>query len=248
MPATLAAAELAPTRPRAGVDRRLDTRFFGAMWLAVAVAVFVGFAPTYYLKTYFAAAPLGPIVHLHGLVFSTWILLFGAQILLVGRRRVDLHRRLGVAGALVAGLVFLFGTTVAILSARRGMATDPAGAIAFLPIPLGDMLVFGVLVTAAIVYRRRPETHKRLMLLATLAMIDAAIARWPIGAMATVPSVFFGITDVFVAAGPVYDLATRRKVHAAYIWGGLLLVGSQPLRLALAETRIWQDFAGALLR
>jgi hypothetical protein len=181
-------------------------------------------------------------------VFSTWILLVGAQILLVGRRRVDLHRRLGVAGAVVGGLVFLLGTTVAILSARRGMATDPAGAIAFLPIPLVDMLVFAILLTMAIVYRRKPDTHKRLMLLATLSMIDAAIARWPLGAMATVPYVFFGITDLFVAAGPLYDLASKRRVHPAYIWGGLLLVASQPLRLALAGTEAWQNLAGALLR
>jgi hypothetical protein len=64
--------------------------------------------------------------------------------------------------------------------------------------------------------------------------------------MAAGPVAFFGATDVLVLAGVAYDLASRRRLHPAYVWGGLLILASQPLRLAIAETGAWLAFARAL--
>jgi uncharacterized membrane protein YozB (DUF420 family) len=228
--------------------RRHDRLFYASMSLASIVAVFVGFAPTYYLKSYFRAAPLTPLVHLHGLVFTGWILLFLTQTVLVARHRTDLHRRLGVAGAGLAVLLVVIGVTTATVSARRGFAGGSLEALTFLATPFGDRWCFLILAAAGLLYRRRPEAHKRLMLLATLSILDAAVARWPLAIIRTVPIAFFVITDVFMLAGPIYDLASRRRVHPAYIWGVLLVLISQPVRLLVARTDAWHSFASALVR
>jgi hypothetical protein len=227
---------------------RKDRVFYTGMSLAAVATVFVGFAPTYYLGAYFQAAPLTPLVHLHGLVFSGWILLFLTQTVLVASRRTDLHRRLGPIGAGLAVLLVVVGLTTAIVSARRTFAAGDEGALTFLAIPFGDMVVFSILAAAAIYYRRWSEAHKRLMLLATMSILDAAIARWPLAIVAAGPVAFFGLTDLFVAAGLLYDLSSRGRVHQAYIWGGLLIVSSQLLRLAIAGTDAWLAFARALVQ
>jgi hypothetical protein len=230
------------------VPSRNDRLFYMGMSFAILVTVFVGFAPTYYLKGYFHAAPLTPLAHLHGVVFTGWILLFATQTALVAARRVDLHRRFGVIGAAVGGLLVVVGLTIAIVSARRNFAAGNDGALTFLAIPLGDMCVFLILAMAGIHYRRRRETHKRLMLLATVSILDAAIARWPLAFIAAGPVAFFGITDLFVVAGPAYDFGSRGRVHPAYVWGGLLILTSQPLRLAIARTDAWLAFANAVVK
>lgn len=227
---------------------RNDRLFYTGMSLAIVATVFIGFAPTYYLKSYYHAAPLTPLVQVHGLVFTGWILLFVTQTVLIAGRRIALHRRLGVVGAVLAALLVVVGLTTAIVSAQRTFAAGNEGALRFLAIPFGDMLVFAILVTAGIYYRRRGEAHKRLMLLATISILDAAIARWPLAIMAAGPVAFFGVTDLLVMAGLVYDLVAHRRVHPAYLWGGLLILASQPLRLALAATSIWLAFARVLVQ
>src|SRR5437899_1850699 len=134
-----------------------DRFFYLCLSAAIIATVFIGFAPSYYLKGYFEKPPLLPLLHLHGLVFSGWVLLFVTQVALIARRRVDLHRRLGVAGAWWAGLLFLVGLTAAIDSTRRHYAEGNTGVLGFLAIPFGDMLVFAMLAGAGIWFRQRPE-------------------------------------------------------------------------------------------
>jgi hypothetical protein len=175
------------------------------------------------------------------------VLLFLAQTTLVATGRTDLHRKLGMAGAVLAALLLIVGTTTAILRVTGGGSSPIPGVppLSFLAVPLFDMVVFAMLIGAGLVLRSRPETHKRLMTLATIALTSAPIARLsfvrPVG-----PLAFFGLTDLFIVAMLIYDLATRRKVHSATIWGGLVLVASQPLRLMISGTPAWLAFAGWL--
>jgi len=232
-------AAVARARPSASIDRL----FYSGMALAILAVVFVGFAPSYYLKGYFQGKPLPWILHAHGAVFTSWILLFAVQATLIAKRRVDLHRRLGVAGAILAAALVAIGLTAARWAVKRDVAAGQEGALSFLAIPFGDMLVFLLLAGAGILYRRQPETHKRLMLLATISILSAAFARWPFSIGAAGPIAFFGLPDLLVATGVVYDVFSRGRVHPAYIWGGLLLFASQPLRLALGQTHAWTTFA-----
>jgi hypothetical protein len=112
------------------------------------------------------------------------------QVRLVAIRRTDLHRRLGVLGALLAALVVVAGTATSIAAARRGYTPGPPPLV-FLAIPLGDLLVFSVLITTALLFRRRSDIHRRLMPLAALSLLTPAISRIPL--------------DVFQAGGiPLY--------------------------------------------
>ena len=153
------------------VRRSSDRLFYAAASLAIIASVFVGFAPTYYLRSRFFPTPLPLLLHVHGVVFTAWILLFVTQTMLVAGRRVDLHRRLGVAGAALAALLVIVGLTTALVAARRNFAAGNEGALTFLTIPFGDMLVFGMLAGAGIRYRRRSDVHKRLMLLAAVSIL-----------------------------------------------------------------------------
>jgi hypothetical protein len=103
--------------------------------------------------------------------------------------------------------------------------------------------VFAILVSAALYFRRKLEIHKRLMTLAMIALMAAPIARLPFAFMKAGPPAFFGLDDLFIVAMMIYDLATRKKIHPATIWGGLLIVASQPLRLMISGTPAWMAFA-----
>ena len=227
---------------------RRDRMFFSGMAVAAALVVFAGFAPTYYLKGVFSGRPLSPLLHAHGLIFTTWIVLFVLQTGLIAGRRTPLHRRLGVAGGALAVAMLVAGTMAAIDAARRGF-TPPGGPppLTFLIIPLGDLVVFSALVAAAFYRRRQPQTHKRLMLLATLALLTPAIARLP-GIAAIGPPAFWGLTDLFIVACFVYDRVTIGRIHPAFKWGGLFVLVMQPMRLILGGTGPWLAFAQWLTR
>jgi hypothetical protein len=102
-------------------------------------------------------------------------------------------------------------------------------------------------VVAVFSYRRRPDIHKRLMLLATISILAAAIARLPFAFIQQVgPLAFFGLTDAFVLFCVLYDLVTLRRIHRASVLAGLLIVASHPLRMMLGGTQAWLSFAAWL--
>lgn len=225
------------------VERWKDRAFYTGMSLAVIASVFRGFARSYFFRSQYFSTPLAPIAKVHGAIFVSWTVLFLVQTVLVSRRRTDLHRRLGVVGGVLAGAMVAAGTMIAITALRYEFAHGNLRALSFFAIPIGDMLVFPTLVVAAFIWRRQPEAHKRLMLLATIDILNAAVARWPLAIMAKGPVAFFAVTDLFIVAGLVFDAVSRRRVHPAYVWGGLLIVGSQIMRVAVWHTAGWIAFA-----
>ena len=227
--------------------KRRERWFYISMAIAAVITVFAGFAPTYYLRPYYNTTPLMPLLHLHGIVFSAWLALFLVQTTLVAAHRTDIHRRLGILGGVIAAFMILIGVSTAVIRASQGATPLPGiSPLSFLVVPLGDMLVFAILVGAGFYYRRRPDVHKRLMLLATISILVAAIARLPFAIMKAGPPAFFGFTDVFVVACIVYDLVTLKRVHRATVFGAILIIASQPLRLMLGGTQAWLTFAGWL--
>lgn len=246
--ATMVAEMRSPrTRPR------YDRIFYSSMAIAMALAVLVGFGPTYYTKLLapepmatFSGSPITPLVHAHGLLFTAWVLLFIAQTALVAQRRVAVHRRMGIAGALLAASMVLVGAVAATKMAARGTAPPGIHPLSFLLIPLGDVLLFAVFVATALRMRADREAHKRLMLLAYVSIIGAAMARLP-GMLPYGPLAFFGLAFVFILIGIIYDSLTRGRVHPVYIWGGGALVLSVPLRLAASGTDAWKSFAQVLV-
>jgi hypothetical protein len=232
--------------PSASLARPQDRRFYGGMALLIAAIVFAGFSRTFFLSRWLDGPTLSPLRIVHGLVFTAWIVLFMTQTALIAGGRRDIHRRLGVAGAVLAAAMVVVGTILAIRNAREGGAPPGVPPLPFLIIPLFDMLVFAPLVAAAVWYRRRSETHKRLMLIATISLLAAPVARLPTALAAAGPLFYFGVVDLLLLTGVLYDLATRRKVHPVYVWGGLAILASQVIRLALSGTGAWLAVAAWL--
>lgn len=218
------------------------------MAVAAALTVFAGFARTFYLRGLFETKVLSPLLIFHGVLFTSWILLFLVQVRLVAAKRTDLHRRLGVVVALLAALMPVVGFAAAIASAKHGFT--PHGGpppLVFLMIPLTDLVVFSTLVGTGFYFRRRSEIHKRLMLLATLGILTPAIARVPFVTPFGLP-VFLGLTDLFIVTCLIYDRITRGRIHPAFLWGGLFIIISQPVRMLIAGTHAWLAFATWLTR
>jgi uncharacterized membrane protein YozB (DUF420 family) len=185
------------------------------------------------------------VLLVHGIVMTTWVVVFFAQVRLVAVGRPALHRRLGVFGLAVAVLVLCVGVAATIDAGRRGVS--PAlgvPALKFMAIPLFDLPVFAVLVGVALWKRRRRDIHKRLMLLATLGLLTPGIARIPLAVIQQGgPPVFFGLSFLLVAACITVDTVRNRSVHPAFMWGAALMVFMLPVRLLVSETAVWTQFA-----
>jgi hypothetical protein len=238
-----------PTLSRIAATRTRDRRLAVIIAVFVPLVVLIGFARSYYLKALFGFPPLPSLlVHIHAVVMTAWVLLFSVQVGLVASHRTRLHMKLGILGSVLALLVFTLGTLTSLAAAARGSAIPGWEPLPFLVIPLGDILAFGALVGAALYYRRKLDTHKRLMLLSALNMLPAAVARIPLdliqsnGALA-----FYGIPDLCVVAVVAYDTMKQGRLHPAYFWGALLLIASHPLRIMLAGTDIWLGFADSIV-
>lgn len=219
--------------------------FYVATAVISAVIVFVGFSRTFFLNSYFAKRDLTSLMVFHGIIFSSWLVLLITQASLVAANRTDIHRRLGIVGAILAALMIVVGFTLAIHAAKYGFKTPGLPPpLNFLVVPFFDILVFAVLVGAAFYYRGRPDAHKRLMLVATISILPPAFARMPFALIsATFPLSPFLLGDVVLLGCILWDVVTHRRLHPAYLWGGLIFFLSFPLRMAIAGTPVWLSFA-----
>jgi hypothetical protein len=195
--------------------------------LLVAAIMFVGFAKNFYLRAWIGTRPITAMVHVHGIVMTAWILLFLTQTLLVAKGRTDLHRKLGVLGAALAVIVVALGVyTIArsILRQHPDVGLNPF-ALTFVAFDGLSLLLFGALVFAALRLRFKPPSHKRLMLMALISLLPPAFGRFV---------AYFTRADVFqivlvlmcatVLIGIAVDTLRQRRVNAAFIWSGALVI------------------------
>jgi hypothetical protein len=222
--------------------RRFDHVFFTSMALVMLVTVLVGFAHTYYLAGLFRAPLPSRIIHIHGAVFSCWILLLVAQTSLVSAGRVDIHRRLGVAGFFLGCLMIVLGLVAATDALARGAPTgrDPQ---MFYIIGLTDILLFAVPLYFAFRARLEPPAHKRFIYIATIALLTPAIARLPFAFVFRKSPVVALLADSFLLVLIGYDLWSTRRVHRATLWAGAFLVLVLHIRFPLGKTAAWHAFA-----
>ena len=226
---------------------RHDNRFFAGMAVVCLLVVFIGFARTYYLAGVFKAPLPNLLVHIHGAVFSLWILLFITQISLITVHCADLHRRLGMFGFLLACLMVILGVLAATDRLARHAANPGTETVeevrALYAIPLADMLMFSTFVYLGFRNRTHPAVHKRLMLFATLALLDAGFDRWSIFdpyPLSVVNAVcFFPLLALLMA----YDWWSTGKVQRVTLWASSFVVAVQQLRHPLSHTAAWQAFA-----
>jgi hypothetical protein len=251
---------------QAGVARPVAVtsghRFYvrmAAVCLAVAV---VGFSPTYWVPLFRGTLAVPAISHVHATVFYGWTALFLVQTWLIGHRRFSRHRELGVFGVALATAMIFVGMAAAVVSLKQSTADGfgPA-AKAFTIVPVSAILFFAALFTVALLQVRRLETHKRLMLVATVSLLQAAVGRWFVlflapasvgGAPVSPPPVFVTImpglvSDLLIVAAMTYDRRTIGRVHPVYWIAGGALVALQVLRVPMSTTAAWTQVANWLL-
>jgi hypothetical protein len=211
------------------------------MAFLILLTVFFGFAQSYYLAGVFQAPLPNRLVHIHGAVFTCWIVLLITQTLLVSAHRLDIHRRLGLVGFGLACIM----PVVAILAAIDSMVRHAGrpNALSFFAVPTFDMLAFLPLICLAWKYRSNAATHKRLILLATIAILDAAVVRWPIHASWWGLHPAEWMTDAFLLPLFAYDLLSIRKIHRATFWGSLLFLVLQHIRGPIGHSHAWLTLA-----
>jgi hypothetical protein len=227
--------------------------------MAAFTIVFAGFARTYYLKFLFGAPALPGLVHLHGALMTSWFALFFTQTYLIASHRGHLHRRLGVFGAVLAGLIVIVGVVVALRGAARDIhqshvaGPPPLMGLGFI---LAVLLVFGALVSVALLLRRRPDYHKRLMLLSCLSLVGPGLSRfrleWFPPALAFLktggPGGLFGLDLLLVYACTVWDTRRHRRLHPAFVCGALLIAAYDlPFIWRFLSTPTWIHFAARLV-
>jgi len=219
-------------------------RFHVVAIMAIAALVVVGFARTFYLRYWIDTPPLTQLLYVHGVLFTSWLALHFTQARLIAAHRVDLHKRLGIFGAVLGYTMFCVGVATAVQSAALGRQPTDAPPLVFMSLPIGTILAFALLLTAALVMRRRADWHKRLMLLATIALIIPAAARLGFFFNGR-PNPVIGIVETIalVAWCCVEDWRRTGRVHAAYKIAGTLLIVSLPARVLMGYTQPWQHFA-----
>lgn len=223
--------------------------FFAGIALLLTGFVFWGFAASYYLPLLKGTLELSPLLHFHGVVFTAWMLFFLSQALLMagGKRRV--HMTLGWAGAGLASVIVVLGVVVTLSVIAGGAAAGQSEETQrFVIWPLTDILLFAVLFGLAIGKRRRPETHKRLVILAMLAMMPPALVRlsFPYFGMNPWPATL--VIAAVIVAGMVHDHYRHGRIHPAWWIGGVIVAGSLPLRVAVADTDLWIALTAPLVR
>jgi hypothetical protein len=246
MAATQAAQFLTASQP-GSVERWVQKYFYFFMSLLIAAVVVYGFSGTVDHKLIHASPPRPILLWVHATLFSSWVAFYILQSALVRTRRVKLHRTLGWAGAALGTSMVVVGPWVAVVMARFDASQlHRVNRDAFLIVPLFDMISFGICFGLAILWRTRPERHRRLMLIATAALTGAAFGRIPI-MHASIS--FYGAIDGLILLGALRDLAISRRIHGVYQVAIPLLVAGQAAvsEMFLHRAGFWIRIARRLL-
>ncbi len=218
------------------------------MALVMATVVIYGFSQTIVDNLVHAPIPRPGLLYVHAAVFSAWMALFVLQTSLVAFGNVPLHRRLGVVWVVVGAALPIIGTATGIVM-RRFRVIHDHDTLPFLAVPLTDMAIFTALFLLAVLWRRRPEFHRRLMFLATCVLMDAAFMRLPFADAWFDTGWFYAAVDVLVLIALVRDLMIDRRVHAVYAVGLPLMAVAQVVAWSLWQhpPAFWITFCRELV-
>ena len=231
------------------VNRTVERFFYSGMAILLCVCVFIGFAPTYFQAGMLRAPLPSSIIHLHGAVFTLWMLLFTIQAALISARRVKWHRSFGTVAFCLPPIMIVLGVIAAVESLYRGVKIGPLDPSVSAAIPLFSILGFAIVIYAAWRARRRPDAHKRLVLIATMSLVAAAFGRFPWSRIGLPPAAG-AVTGlgILILILLTYELITIRRIHRSTMWAAPLVFASVALAVPIGMTPAWRSFAALLNR
>jgi len=237
-------AKSTPSPSYRPVNRKIERVYFGFMAVLLCVVVFIGFSPTYFQAGLIKAPLPSPVLHIHGAAFTLWMLLFLVQSALISARRVAWHRSLGTIAFCLPPIMVVLGTIAAIDALHRKAQIGPLDPATSLSIPLLGIICFAVVIFASWQTRRRPDAHKRLVLLATIGLTDAALGRFPWSRVGMTPGSGAVLSlGILVALVVAYDLFSLHRVHRSTAWAAPLtfIVGAASVPIGM--TPAWHHLA-----
>ena len=193
----------------------LERYFYLFMSLLITVVVVYGFSYTINQNLLHPRVQPPQIVYMHSVVFSAWVLFFILQSALVRSHNVRLHRTLGWVGAGLAVSILVLGYTASTAVLRLAIQRQlPFPTVSFLLVEIMELVCFAVPFALAIYWRKRPDFHRRLMLISTCALTEAAFGRIP-----SLPSLFAPAgVDALILLGVVRDIIVERRIHKVYLY------------------------------
>jgi hypothetical protein len=222
----------------------LNQYFYFFMSLLIAIVVVYGFSFTVEKNLFHPATPRPFLLYVHATVYTAWLGFFILQTALVRTRNVSLHRRIGWFGAAMGGAMVVLGVSTAIIMGRFNMLElHQSQAESFLMIPLFDMVCFGTTFGLAVRWRKKPEYHRRLMLVATCALTAASFGR-------LLPTeYFYAGVDLLVVLGVIRDLISNGRVHQVYLYVlPLFIVGQTVVTYTVVhQLSYWQKIAHTMI-
>ena len=230
----------APQRPK----------YFLNMAYAFLAIALIGFSTTFFIPLAQGSFSAPPIIHIHGALLFGWLLLFIVQASLIQRRSILAHRQLGIIGAVLCIAIVVSGVLVGLHATRRDLATGGDDFVLgqFVNI-LVEMLLFGSLVAAAIVFRRDSESHKRLLLLATISALAPAWLRMR-HLFPGVPNPFVTfslLADSLLFVAIARDWIILKRIHPVYLWVGGAMVAVHVVELLAITSKPWLRLSRFLL-
>jgi hypothetical protein len=229
--------------------RTAERIFFGGMAMLLCLVVFTGFFRTFFGAGFLHAPLPNPVLRVHGIVFTAWMLLLVTQAALVSTRRLAWHRTLGIVAFGLPPLMIGLGVVAAVDALGRKVSIGPLDPATSLALPLVNITAFAIVIAAAWMARRRPDAHKRLVVLATISLSTAALGRIP-----------WAQVDLSPAAGPViglaalilllvaYDVLSLRRVHRSTMWAAPIVFAAGALAVPFGMTTAWHHFADFVMR
>ena len=232
-------------------DRSFFLAFVAVAWLSIIM----GFGPTVKGELTGVSPFPHPIIHVHAVVFSGWLVLFTAQAWLIYARRADIHRTLGLSAVVLIPVMAIVGLAATLISRRVYFEAGSTEMLGFMIVPLTDMVLFPSLAASGLLLRSSPSAHKRLMLLATASLLPASFGRW-IGPwiLEYFGDGFFGLmaqaylgSNLMILAAMAYDLITRRRVHPVYLIALPLMLSVEAITSAIYHWSGWLSTAQWLI-
>jgi hypothetical protein len=216
-------------------------------WLAVGAALIVvaGFARTYYLRFIFHSPILPPLVQVHGAIMTLWCIGFIVQTWLIEARRVRIHQRLGLYMAALAAMVVVLGEILTINGVVREARLNRIGKFHYLlGINTVNLLLFAILIDLGIVFRRKPDVHKRLMMLAAVTLLSPAVARIVLLFTHKPLPQFLAFYACLLLCVTV-DTIRQRRLHPVFAIGALMVIAAFQLSYIVVQTPAWMKMVTA---
>jgi hypothetical protein len=226
----------------------LDRYFYFCMTLLVAAVIVYGFSHTVGESLIHPAIPRPGLLYLHAAVFSAWLAFYIFQSALIRTHNVRVHRLTGWFGVGLGAMVPPLGIATAITMVRFNTLNklDP-NAAAFMIVQFFDMVCFTITFALAIYWRKKPEFHRRLILIATCALAAAGFGRFP--AYLLPPTIFYAGVDLLILLGVARDWIVNGKIHRVYRYALPAFIAGQTVVMytEIHHAAYWMNFANAII-